>query len=122
VKGPRHSGSLGGAIVYLALVLGLILWTIFTFTPPAHAHDTWSNGKAVPDWVKSSCCGPEDVHHLRPDQVHRDGEFYTIDGYRQPIRADSAIPSQDGEYWIFYAEHEDGSQSNVYCFFVPMNF
>ena len=29
-------------------------------------------------------------------------------------------PSQDGDYWIFYRDNMGGSQSSVYCFFVPM--
>ena len=42
-------------------------------------------------------------------------------GYREPIPAIFALPSQDGDYWIFYSQ-EDGLQSGVYCFFVPMEF
>jgi len=89
----------------------------------ALAHDQWANGKAVPDWVKSACCGPADAHHLRPDQValNANGD-YLVDGYREPLPAKIALPSQDGEYWIFYRENLDGSRSAVFCFFVPMNF
>ena len=89
----------------------------------AQAHDYWSNGKAVPAWVKAACCGPEDVHHLTPDQVHRisDG-YYQVDGYNRPVPVSSALPSQDGDYWIFYRDNVGGTQSGVYCFFVPMAF
>ena len=88
----------------------------------AEAHDYWSDGKPVPDWVKASCCGPADAHHLRPDQVHRiSDEFYSVDGYVRRIPVGQALPSLDGDYWIFYRDDGGGSQSGVYCFFVPMD-
>jgi len=107
---------------------------------PALAHDQWSNGDKVPAWVKASCCGAADAHHLRPEQVHDMGDWYEVDGYYAnggKISHKIALPSQDGEYWIFYADYPGGkscspyagcsptmkaSQSNVYCFFVPMAF
>jgi len=89
----------------------------------AQAHDYWSDGKPVPAWVKASCCGPADAHHLRPDQVHRvSADYYTVDGYVRRIPVNQALPSQDGDYWIFYRDDGDGGQSGVYCFFVPMDF
>ena len=87
------------------------------------AHDVWSDGRPVPQWVKASCCGPEDVHHLRPDQVHRiSDDYYMVDGYSNRIPVRVALPSQDGDYWVFYRDNANGSQSTVYCFFVPMAF
>jgi hypothetical protein len=104
------------ALLSLTLVCGL-------FGRSTAAHDVWANGDIVPGWVKSSCCGPEDVHHLRPDQVHRvSDDFYMVDGYRYRIPARQALPSQDGDYWIFYRDDGSGGQSTVYCFFVPMGF
>jgi len=47
---------------------------------------------------------------------------YVVEGYHEPLAAKFALPSQDGEYWIFYRDNLDGSQSAVFCFFVPMNF
>jgi len=92
-------------------------------TAPASAHDTWANGAPVPWWVKKACCGPADAHHLRPDQVRRVSENnYEVDGYFRPIPVDEALPSQDGEYWIFYKDNKSGSQTGVFCFFVPMNY
>jgi hypothetical protein len=89
----------------------------------AEAHDVWSDGRVVPAWVKAACCGPEDVHHLRPDQVHRiSDDYYAIDGYRAPVPAKIALPSQDGDYWIFYRDIGNTDQTRIYCFFVPMNF
>jgi hypothetical protein len=90
---------------------------------PTYAHDYWTDGKAVPNWIKASCCGPADVHHLRPDQVHKvSGDeakklrpnyakfvgahlnYFVVDGYFRPIYADgpNVIPSQDSDYWLFY--------------------
>jgi hypothetical protein len=89
----------------------------------ASAHDVWANGDIVPVWVKAACCGPDDAHHLRPDQVHRvSDDYYEVDGYRYRIPARNALPSQDGDYWIFYRDNGVGGQSDVYCFFVPMGF
>ena len=94
-----------------------------------YAHDVWADGKRVPDWVKQYCCGPNDVHHLTPEMVHAykksEGpkagypmDYYIVDGYPYPVDADRALPSQDGDYWIFYS-HTDNGFSGVFCFFVP---
>ena len=92
-------------------------------TSPAWAHDVWANGSPIPLWVNTSCCGPEHVHHLTPDQVHRiNADYYKVDGYEQLIPAQSALPSQDGDYWIFYEVRTNTSQTpRLYCFFVPMS-
>jgi hypothetical protein len=112
----------------------LLLIAALALASPAVAHDYWSNGDKVPDWIKSSCCGKADAHHLRPDQVHDYGDWYEIDGYTAnggKIPRVRAQPSQDGEYWVFYADYpaqqgmmgrQAASQSTVYCFFVPMAF
>jgi len=90
---------------------------------PASAHDLWSNGAPVPAWIKRACCGPSDAHHLRPDQVHRVSDaYYAVDGYFRRIPVSEALPSEDGEYWIFYRTGKTGSQTGVFCFFAPMNF
>jgi len=98
----------------------------------SQAHDEWSNGKKVPDWVKASCCGQADAHHLRPDQVTRSDDYYYVEGYNDRIPISQALPSQDGDYWIFYRDEgnvcspEGGcshsGQSAVWCFFAPMDF
>jgi hypothetical protein len=94
---------------------------LFLRAASADAHNEWADGSTIPDWVKASCCGPADAHHLRPDQVHRISEdYYQVDGYVRRIPAGQALPSQDGDYWIFYRDDGGGSQSGVYCFFVPM--
>ena len=104
---------------------------------PCFAHDYWANGVPVPAWVKSSCCGEADAHHLRPDQVHHVDDYWLVDGYHARIPDSKAQPSQAGDYWVFYRDipagancspeggcsgHHPASQSSVYCFFVPMAF
>jgi hypothetical protein len=88
---------------------------------PAAAHDEWSNGQPVPPWIKSACCGPMDVHHLRPEQVHRNGEAYEVEGYPWLIPSAKALPSQDGGFWLFYG-YLNGSPAEARCFFIPMVF
>jgi len=87
----------------------------------ASAHDVWSNGDPVPAWVKKACCGPEDVHHLTPDQVHLTPAGWRVDGYPDLIPIGKELPSPDGGYWIFYRTLYNGDKSIVYCFFTPFN-
>lgn len=126
----RHgnSGLARGTMVRRALAA---FGAILALAAPASAHDYWADGKPIPNWVKASCCGPADAHHLRPDQVHRvSDDYYEVDGYHGnggKIPVSQALPSQDGDYWIFYrddAANLSGSrgQSGIYCFFVPMDF
>jgi hypothetical protein len=57
------------------------------FLTAAHAHDRWDNGEPVPPWVKTVCCGPNEVHHLRPEQVRRNAiGDYVVDIYPFPSR------------------------------------
>ena len=88
----------------------------------AYAHDVWNNGKPVPAWVKTECCGPKDAHRLRPDQVRRSAAGdYVVDIYPDPIPARRALPSQDGDYWLFFY-NDYGFYGTVRCFFVPTLF
>ena len=58
-----------------------------------------------------------------PDQVHRiSDDYYSVDGYVRRIPVGQALPSQDGDYWIFYRDDGANGQSGIYCFFVPMAF
>ena len=94
-------------------------------TTPTFAHDLWADGTTVPPWVKSACCGPDDVHHLLPSQVHiittNGVKAWKVDGYDDPIPIGRELQSQDGDYWIFYSTRPDGTQTPVYCFFAPLN-
>ena len=88
----------------------------------AHAHDRWDNGEPVPAWVKTECCGPKDAHRLRPNQVRRNAAGdYVVDIYPDPIPARRALPSQDGDYWLFFY-NDYGFYGSVRCFFVPALF
>jgi hypothetical protein len=50
-------------------------------------------------------------------------DYYEVDGYTRKIPVQQALPSQDGDYWIFYRDDTGGTtQSGIYCFFVPMAF
>lgn len=107
----------------IAILAGIVLWLLMMCADKAQAHDYWADGKSIPNWIKSSCCGPADAHHLRPDQVHRvSDDYYQVDGYSRRIPVGQALPSQDGDFWIFYRDDGSMGQSGVYCFFVPMNF
>lgn len=48
--------------------------------------------------------------------------YYEVEGYYGKVAATDALPSEDGEYWIFYRDNKSGSQTGVFCFFVPMPF
>jgi hypothetical protein len=104
----------------------LILLILVGLSPNfAHAHDTWADGKKVPDWVKASCCGPSDAHRLTMLNVHSapwNDDYILIDGYNEPIRKATALPSEDGFVWVFYKEgvNTPSGQSTVYCVFMPM--
>jgi hypothetical protein len=98
-------------------VLSVVV-TLFS-SNAALAHERWANGDPVPAWVKAACCGPEDVHHLSPEQVHLIEGAWRVDGYPDPIPVGTELPSPDGEYWIFYRTLPNGDKTRVYCFFTP---
>jgi hypothetical protein len=87
---------------WLTLLIGAWLFPNF-----AYAHDYCSDGKKVPAWVKAACCGPADVHRLTMSNVHTapwNEDYMIIDGYKEPIRKATALPSEDGYVWIFYKD------------------
>jgi len=86
---------------------------------PAAAHDFWSNGEPVPAWVKSACCGPQDVHRLNPGAVHVMADGYHIDGLQTVIPLKSALPSMDGQYWGFWNPRGEPDPF-IFCFFAPL--
>jgi hypothetical protein len=101
-------------------VIALAAWPTFSLT--AYAHDQWRNGEPVPSWVKVVCCGRTDAHHLRPEEVRRTAAGdYVVDIYPWPIAAQLALPSQDGDCWLFFYE-DNGVYGRIGCFFVPVLF
>ena len=86
---------------------------------PAEAHDVWANGEAVPEWVKRACCGPTDYHALTREQIRATPDGWHIDGHRDPVPFGSELPSPDGGYHAFWTEFADGTQSRVFCLFLP---
>lgn len=113
-------GSLTSSVLMLRAAASAFL---LTFPSAAGAHTTWANGMPVPDWVTKACCGPSDAHHLRPNEVHRVDDGFRIDGYPRTIYDAQVLPSEDGEYWAFYAERTGtGGEkifTSVFCFFAP---
>lgn len=115
----------------IGVILGFFLPTpgpeaIFVYKS---AHAETNEFKNLPDWVQSSCCGAQDAHKLRADQVYRneDGSWHA-DGYTHLIpNSESIRASQDSSAWAFYNEHVvgpggpgTGGQGSMYClFFVP---
>jgi hypothetical protein len=87
---------------------------------PASAHDYWANGVKVPGWVKSQCCGPNDVHHLNPGAVHIMHDGYHIDGLKTVVPISRALPSPDGTYWAFWNPTNE-PEPVIFCFFAPVN-
>jgi hypothetical protein len=108
-----------GALATAAL--GALAALIPSLSRDARAHDVWSNGEPVPAWVKKACCGPEDVHHLSPNQVHLTLAGWRVDSYPDLIPIGKEQPSPDGGYWIFYRTIINGDKSIVYCFFTPFS-
>jgi hypothetical protein len=105
----------------LRLATALSAWLALSLTD-AHAHEHWNNGEQVPAWVKTACCGPNDVHHLRPEQIRRNAAGdYVVDIYPWAIPAHMALPSQDGDYWLFFYE-DFGVYGRIRCFFAPALF
>jgi hypothetical protein len=87
----------------------------------AFGHDQWADGAIVPGWVKAACCGQTDAHHLKPEQVHRNGAGdWVVDIFPHPIPNRFALPSQDGEYWLFFGYI--AGDPTLRCFFVPVEF
>jgi hypothetical protein len=85
----------------------------------AKAHDFWADGEPVPAWVKSTCCGQADAHHIKAEHVHVTSQGWRIDGYPEVVPFYRALPSQDGEFWAFWSIESDGSPSMIWCFFAP---
>lgn len=131
--------------VLFSTALALLFATVLPQGPVeifiyASAH---ADEPSIPSWVAASCCGPQDAHKLRADQIQDRGDSYVIEGIERPIPKviggslnTQVKTSQDGNYWAFYRNypaheasnqytqgtyHEDAYQS-VYCLFVPMAF
>jgi hypothetical protein len=100
-----------------AALIGLALGAA---SAPALAHDVWADGSAVPPWVKAACCGPADVHHLRPGRVRLMADGYHIEGLTTVVPVGRALPSADGDYWGFWNPAGEPAPA-IFCFFAPVN-
>ena len=102
----------GSVAAVLAILLGRAVPAVIP------AHQLWTDGTPVPEWVRNACCGPSDLHHLRPAQVHRMPGRYAVEGLPDLVPFAKTLPSQDGDYWIFDRTFDDGTHY-VFCFFAP---
>lgn len=87
---------------------------------PAMAHTFWDNGEPVPSWVREACCGPRDVHHLKPGTVHIMADGVHIDGINTIVPIDRALPSPDGTAWAFWSPTLEPDPI-IFCLFIPFN-
>ena len=112
--------AIGGWII---LLFGFFLGIANAITA-ANAHELWRNGDPVPDWVKQSCCGAEDLHNFDVSEVRIVQGGYLIPGWPKVIPFDKVLPSPDETVWAFYRlvdPNDLDSYANVmYCFFAPI--
>lgn len=91
----------------------------FLLSTSALAHDQWADGEPVPAWVKNGCCGPNDVHKLRLDQVRIEADGFHVDGLSVIVPFKEALPSPDPQfYWGFWSS--SAVNPTVHCFFAPV--
>ena len=100
----------------LAIIGALV---VNTMLPQAFAHERLADERPVPAWIKKACCGPNDYHALSAEQVHATPKGWRIDGYKDTIPFGSELPSPDGTYHAFWIDHDDGTQSRMFCLFLP---
>src|SRR4029077_6003711 len=103
-------------------------------TTSASAHQQWSNGKPIPDWVKQVCCADDEGHQIDARRVHlvrgRDPMThqwqllgYRIEGFYNLVPIERRFDSEDGLTWIFYSvpstsdEFVSDLRPIVYCLF-----
>ncbi len=100
-------------------MIGVFLWT-----NQAKAHDQWADGSAVPAWVKSACCGPQDVHVIDSEDVtgpNKQGMYHVKD-VDALVPSDRVYDSLDGVTYAFYAPYGTAETRHVYCLFLSRGF
>ena len=75
-----------------------IICAALALAAPASAHDFWTNGEPVPPGVKALCCGPEDVHRLKPSAVHIMADGFHIDGIKTVVPISRAFLRRTDRY------------------------
>ena len=85
----------------------------------AGAHEQWADGSPIPGWVNQFCCSVADAHQMTVKQIFRVEGGWRVEGYAHTIPDYIVLPSQDEHLWLFYRTHDNGTQSNPFCFFVP---
>ena len=97
-----------------------IICAALALAAPASAHDFWTNGEPVPPGVKALCCGPEDVHRLKPSAVHIMADGFHIDGIKTVVPISRALPSPDGQIWAFWNPVGE-PEPTIFCFYYPFS-
>jgi hypothetical protein len=100
-------------------VAALVAMLVMTSIEASRAHDRWSNGEAVPHWVKEICCGRNEIHHIPATAVRLMADGYHIEGIQTVVPEKRAIPSPDGTFWGFWNEPNEPDPT-IYCFFAPL--
>lgn len=99
---------------------GYALALLLALAAPAHSHERWGDGSAVPPWVKSACCGPKDVHVIDSSTVHAVRGGYLIDGLILVIPEARTFDSLDGQTWAFFTAGTPNAY--VHCLFLVRGF
>ncbi len=105
-------------------IAAIIAFFTFWATTPARAHDQWADGSAIPAWVKSACCGPQDAHVIDSGDVTGPDKqgFYHVKDVGNPVPGDHVFDSQDGQVWAFYNPYMPPKDRYVYCLFLSRSF
>ena len=108
-------------LVSTAIGLALGLLAPITRAPNIFVYaSAYAAQPEIPDWIERSCCGPSDMRRLSASQVkQREDGSWLAEGYNRPISPSKVQPSQDSNYYIFYASPD---QMQPYCFFAPEAF
>ena len=99
----------------------MIAAAVIVATLASPVHDQWADGTSVPGWVKSGCCGAQDVHKLEPSKVWEENGGWRVAGLDSVTPRERTFPSQDGWVWAFY-DPLFGKQAVVNCLFIPFGY
>jgi hypothetical protein len=118
----------------LVLPMALAAFTAMA-VEAASAHDKGCDGNLVPGRIKSDCCGENEEHQLKPEQISRGSNheyIVSFEDYTFVIPEEKALPSSDPCSHIFFpnmwVETDSGDQvrdprmPNVRCFLTPLDF
>ncbi len=102
----------------------IVIAALWSAATEVQAHEKWADGTIVPAWVKSACCGPQDVHVIDSDDVtgpNKQG-FYHVKDIDTLVPSDRVYDSLDGVTYVFYAPYLTAANRHVYCLFLSRGF